>query len=83
MFKETHTKAQVVAAVAATGLIAVWSAEWNEWRITFRVVDMPDATRREEVACYTDDNEDAIDTAWQMQKWGKANGLLPRISEKA
>lgn len=59
---------ETLAAVAATGLVATYDAAVGEYRVTFRKDDMPDATRREDVAYYTSDSEDAVDAAWLMRR---------------
>lgn len=62
------TKAATRAAIKAAGMIGVWSSEWRQWRVTHTEATMPDKARREDVAYYTDDNEDALDTARAMRK---------------
>ncbi len=69
------TIAQTKAAVAATGLIATWDADAGEYRVTFRKEALPCADRREAVAYYTDDAEDAIDTAWAMRRHAAQHGI--------
>ena len=66
------TKAETKARIQALGLVAQWRAEWNEWRITvppgsMHYIKALDDEAREAVACYTDDNEDALETAQHMR----------------
>lgn len=59
---------ETIAAVAACGLVATYDAAAGEYRVTYRADDEPDAKRREDVAYYTDDGEEAVDAAWLMRR---------------
>lgn len=60
------TKRQIAAAVRDLGLVAVWSAEWREWKINYRQTD-PRYVRGEMGSSYhTADNADALATAEAM-----------------
>ena len=48
-------KRETIAAIRAIGLRAVWSSEWNEWRVT--------DPAQPGVCYHTDDNDDALATA--------------------
>ena len=61
------TKKETRDQIKALGMAASFSAEWGEWRVTLRVVDEPDAARREAIAYYTHDAEDALQTAAAMR----------------
>lgn len=61
------TQKQTLAAIKAAGMTARYSADWREWRVTFTAADMPSAERREAVSYYTDDAQDALDTARAMR----------------
>lgn len=61
------TKAQTVKAIRDLGMRGTWSSEWGEWRVTFSQEEMPDRERREAVAAYTPDNDDALCMAWGMR----------------
>jgi len=55
------TQKELFAAVRALGLAI--TVQDGEYRITLRADVQPDSARREAVACYTDDREDALATA--------------------
>lgn len=64
----TLTKAQTRARIQALGLVARWSTDWGEWRVTtppgsMHHVKAIDDAAREDMAVYTDDNEDALGSA--------------------
>lgn len=59
---------ETLAAVAATGLVATYDSSVGEYRVTYRAEDEPNAKRREDVAYYTPDGEDAVDAAWFMRR---------------
>jgi len=61
------TQRETLAAIRALGMAARYSAEFAEWRVTFPASEMPDAERREAVACYCSDNSDALDNARAMR----------------
>lgn len=67
------TKSETRAAIQALGLVAQWRHAWGDWRITVPPFSMHylkkiDDEAREDMACYTDDDEDALDTAKAMRK---------------
>lgn len=62
------TKKETLAAIKAAGMTARWSSEWQEWRVTFTANDMPSAERREAVAAYCTDNQEALDNANAMRR---------------
>jgi hypothetical protein len=59
---------ETIAAIRAADMSGRWSPEFGEWRITFPQKDMPDAERREAVAYYTPDNDDALSSAQVMRE---------------
>lgn len=59
---------ETIAAIRAANMVGRWTADYGEWRITFRKEDMPDAERREAVAAYCYDSDDAIGTAQVMRE---------------
>jgi hypothetical protein len=69
------TQRETLAAIKAAGMAARYSAEFGEWRVTFTADDMPSAERREAVACYTPDSEDAISTARAMRAHAERHGF--------
>lgn len=69
-----------LAAVAATGLVATYDAATGEYRVTYRTEDEPCAARREVFAYYTDDGEDAVDTAWAMSRNHRLAAGLKRLA---
>lgn len=69
------TQKETLAAIRAAGMAARYSAEFGEWRVTFTADDMPSAERREAVASYTDDAQDALDTARAMRAHAERHGF--------
>lgn len=66
-------KAQTRARIQALGLVARWDAEWSQWRVTvppgsMHHVKAIDDAAREDMAVYTDDNEDALGSARHMRR---------------
>jgi hypothetical protein len=61
------TQRETLAAIRAVGMAARYSAEFGEWRVTFPAAEMPDPERREAVACYCNDNSEALDNARAMR----------------
>lgn len=64
----TLTKAQTRARIQALGLVARWSAEWGEWRVTtppgsLHHMKRLDDEAREALAIYTPDADDALASA--------------------
>lgn len=59
---------ETLAAIKAANMVGRWTADYHEWRITFPQTDMPSAERREAVAYYTPDNDDALATAQIMRE---------------
>lgn len=69
---EGLTKAQTKARIQALGLVARWSAEWGEWRVTVPPGSMHhmkrvDDAARESMAIYTPDADDALGSAKAMR----------------
>lgn len=67
-------KADTVKAIKALGMLGQWKADVQEWRVTYRPGELDanvtiDNARREECAYYTDDAQDAIDSARAMRQW--------------
>ncbi len=62
------TKAQVVYAAREARVIANKN-EYNEWRITLRKEEMPSEKRREDIAYYTEDNEEALHAIGELRAW--------------
>lgn len=62
------TQAQTISAIRgiAPHMVARFIPETGEYRVTFSRQFMPDATKREDCAYYTNDAQDAIDTARVM-----------------
>jgi hypothetical protein len=58
-----------------TVIVKRQSPDWdaNEYRVTYRQSVMPDAKEREIMAYYTDNKEDAENTAVMMHDWLLAN----------
>lgn len=66
------TKAETRAAISALGLVGQWRFAWGDWRITLppgslHHIKKVDDELREDIACYTDDDEDALATAKAMR----------------
>lgn len=57
---------ETIAAIRAANMAGSYDA--GEWRITFRKDDMPDKDRREAVAAYCYDSDDALSTAQVMRE---------------
>lgn len=62
------TRKQTLAAIREMGL-SVTFTEWGEYRVTFKRDEMPDAGKREAVAYYSPDGEDAVGGADHMRRW--------------
>jgi hypothetical protein len=69
------TQRGTLAAIRAAGMAARYSAEWGEYRVTFNASDLPSAERREAVAAYTSDAQDALDTAKAMRAHAERHGF--------
>lgn len=63
------TRKQTLAAIRELGLAVTFDADWGEYRVTFRRDEMPDAERREAVAYYSPDSDDALGGAHHMRRW--------------
>lgn len=57
---------ETLAAIKAANMHARWNSEAREYRVTFPPGSMSEE-RREEVASYTPDPQDALDTAKAMR----------------
>lgn len=65
------TQAQVRQAVRKLGMVVTITD--GEYRVTFSKEQIPSKERREDMASYTDDPQDAIDTAKSMKEWYDKN----------
>lgn len=61
------TQRETLNAIRACGMAARYSAEWGEYRVTFPPSEMT-AERREAVAYYTPDSDDALGAAHHMRR---------------
>jgi hypothetical protein len=66
------TRKETLAAVRAAGMVATYDADAGEYRVTFPASEM-DAERREAVACYTSDGDDALGSARAMRAHADAH----------
>lgn len=71
------TQKETLAQIRALGMAGRYSADWKEWRVTLRAEDEPDAERREAIAYYTHDAEDALHTAPPCARPLPSNASLP------
>lgn len=62
------TRKDTLEQIKALGMSARYSAEWGEYRVTLRAEDEPSRERREAIAYYTHDAEDALGTARAMRE---------------
>lgn len=60
---------QTLAAIRAERMAVTYDADCGEYRVTFGRDEMPDAERREAVAYYTPDSDDAYGSALHMRRW--------------
>lgn len=60
------TKAEVKAAIKALNMHSHWDPGTGEWRVTYPYGELPDDIR-EDCAYYTNDAQDAIDSARAMR----------------
>lgn len=58
-----NRREQVKRLNAIEGVKASWNADWNEFRVTLLGLSV---TRQEDVAYYTSDYDDAVETAKAM-----------------
>lgn len=65
------TRKETFAAIREVGMSVSYDAETGEYRVTFPASEM-NAERREAVAYYTPDGEDAIGSAHHMRNHRKA-----------
>lgn len=62
------TKAQITKAAKDANLSAVKN-EWGEWRITLKKEELPSEKKREAIAYYTDDAEEALHAIKKLREW--------------
>lgn len=64
--EEALTQKELFAAVRALGMVCTYDRDAGEYRVTFRADAMPSRVKRENVAYYATDREDALATAKAM-----------------
>lgn len=69
------TRKQALAAIRAAGMSGRYSPEWGEWRVTYPASELPSAERREAVAVYCSDNQEAADNAAAMRRHAEQHGV--------
>lgn len=67
-------RSRVMRVLAAAGLDARWCADAGEYRVTLPAKLVPTASRREAIAYYTADSEDALRTGLAMLETHRQHG---------